>query len=123
MKRQHRLSLPQDFKSLFRRGKRIENPLLRVIVLANRLSYARLALVAPRAIEKRAVLRNRLRRRTSEWIRRNAVLGLSLDIAIFFKREAVGAPRRKLYEELRKIFDRNAIIFDRDLSENNFTRP
>lgn len=77
---------------------------MRVTVLANRLSHARLALVAPRAIEKRAVFRNRLRRRTSEWIRRNAVLGLSLDIAIFFKREAAVAPRRKLYEELRKIF-------------------
>lgn len=104
MKRQHRLSLPQDFKSLFRKGKRVETPLLRVIILANSLSYARLALVAPRAIEKRAVLRNRLRRRTSEWIGRNAVLDLPLDIAIFFKREAVGAPRKKLYEELRKIF-------------------
>lgn len=82
----------------------METPLLRVIILANRLSYARLALVAPRAIEKRAVLRNRLKRRIGEWIRCNAVLGLSLDIAIFLKREAVVAPRRKLYEELCKIF-------------------
>ena len=104
MKRQYRLGLPQNFKILFRKGKRVENPLLRVTILANHLSHARIALITPRAIEKRAVLRNRLRRRTSEWIRRNAVLGLSLDIAIFFKRDAIGAPRRKLYEELRKIF-------------------
>lgn len=112
MKRQYRLGLPQNFKTLFRKGKRVETSFLRVTILENRLSHARLALVAPRAIEKRAVLRNRLRRRTSEWIRRSAVLGLSLDIAIFFKREAISAPRGKLYEELRKIFDEYSRPFD-----------
>ena len=104
MKRQHSLILPQDFKTLFKKGKRVETSFLRVTILANRLPHARIALITPRAIEKRAVLRNRLRRRTSEWMRRSAVLGLSLDIAIFFKREAVSAPREKLYEGLRKIF-------------------
>ncbi len=104
MKKHYRLGSSQDFKVLFRKGKRIETPLFRITILSNRLSHARIALIAPRAIEKRAVLRNRLRRRTSEWLRRNAILGLPLDIAIFFKREAVIVPRKKLYEELRKIF-------------------
>jgi len=106
MTKHHRLSSSQDFKILFRKGKRIETRLLRITTLANNLSYARIALIVPRAIEKRAVLRNRLRRRVSEWIRRNIAPGLALDIAILFKKESISSPRKKIYEELSKTLGR-----------------
>lgn len=103
MKKLGRLAQARDFKLLLGRGRRIESPLFRVVVRPNRLPFSRFAFVAARAVEKRSVVRNRLRRRAREWIRARAPLTLpSVDCAIIFKKEAAKAKRDDFYEELRK---------------------
>ena len=107
MKRIHHLTDARDFRVLFKRGMRLESPLFQCMVRKNGLPYARFAFIAARATEKRAVRRNLLRRRAREWFRtRSALLAAPFDIAVVFKKEAVGSPRKKMYEELDNVTKR-----------------
>lgn len=107
MKKVYRLAAEKDFKQLFSKGRRTESSLFRAVARKNNLEFSRFAFVAPKTVEKRAVIRNRLRRRAREWTRKH--LGLiprSLDLALIFKKEAVHAPKKLFYEELAQIITR-----------------
>jgi|SRR3989344_4065119 len=105
MRKLHRLNRPKDFKLLFRSGRRIDSPLFRIISRKNDLDYGRFAFVAPRSIEKRSSVRNSLKRRSREWLRKEPdLLREPLDNAIIFKKEACSATRKEFYEELEKKF-------------------
>lgn len=88
---------------LLRRGRRISAPLFQIAARRNRLSHARFALVVPRTADKRAAVRNRLRRRAAEFIRKRPGFAASLDIAIIFKKEAVSASAAEFYDALDKV--------------------
>ena len=104
MKKVHHLTKADDFRALFKKGKRLESPLFFLLVGRNKIACARFAFITPRAIEKRAVKRNLLRRRAREWFRtRSGLLKDPLDITLTFKKTAVGIPRTKMYEELERI--------------------
>lgn len=107
MKQTHRLRGQQEFKDLFRRGRRIEALFFHLMVRKNSISRLRLGCVASRAVDKRATVRNRLRRRAREWVMREARLRhSSCDVAIIFKKSASVASRAKLYEELERAFQK-----------------
>ena len=92
-----------DFRFLFSRGRRVESPLFRLVWIKNDRACSRFAFVASRAVSKRAVIRNGLRRRAREWYRKQGeFFRAPLDLAIIFKKEAVGATRTVLYEELTR---------------------
>lgn len=93
-----------DFRQLFRKGQRFESVFFRLLVGKNLVEHSRFAFITPRSLDKRSTVRNRLRRRAREWVRKNPVLSKPKDVAIIFKKEAVGATRKKFYEELDKIF-------------------
>lgn len=106
MERIHRLRLKTDFDTLFRTGRRITSPLFRIVAARNHTGALRAAFVTPRTVDKRATVRNRIRRRAREWVRRNSeLLSSSLDIAFLFTRAAVKSPRRAFYDELTKNID------------------
>lgn len=105
--RSYRLNGMERFRSLFRYGKKLDTPLFRVFFLKNDLSNMRLAVVAPRAVDKRSVRRNRLRRRVREWIKtRPEILSLPLDTVILIKKDAPRSQRRAFYEELERALQR-----------------
>lgn len=106
----HTLRQKNDFARLFRRGKKVQSQIFLLAFVPNSLSHPRFAFIAPRSIDKRAVKRNMLRRRTREWIRKHPHLFTKpLDMAFLFRKEAGLMPRKKFYEELgraiSKIFD------------------
>lgn len=104
MKKDYRLRAAKDLRILIREGRRVETPLFRLIYWPNGLARARFAFVASLAVDKRFSIRNRLRRRAREWIRkRPEFMKKSVDAAIFFKKKSVLAPRKKFYEELEKL--------------------
>ncbi len=70
------------------------------------MGHGRFVFVTPRSLDKRSTVRNRLRRRAREWIRKNIPLTKPNDTAIFFKKEAIAVSKNKFYEELAKIFTR-----------------
>lgn len=107
MKRINRLPGGREFKSIFRGGRRVDSPFLSVRFITSKLSCARFGFVIPRAVSRRAVTRNKIRRRAREWIRRNdRLLSLPYDFAIFFKSGVVELGRKNFYEELRRIFEK-----------------
>lgn len=100
----HLITSEADLRQLFRKGQRLESGFFRLINRKNLKGYSRFIFIIPRSLDKRSTVRNRLRRRAREWIRKNISLAKPNDTAIFFKKEAVTAPKNKFYEELAKIF-------------------
>lgn len=96
-----------DFRFVFTQGRTIRLPLFHVLVLPNQRALTRLGVIVSRSHARSAVARNQIRRRTREWIRKNAPrLPISLDLVIRFNPVGVGAPRQTLYAELEKLFQR-----------------
>ena len=96
-----------DLGLLLRRGRRSSSPLFHAASRPNGLAHSRFAFIVPRAVDKRAVVRNRLRRRMREYIRARAGrIVPSHDIAITCKKEAAAAPRIHFYAELKEFLNR-----------------
>ncbi len=113
MRRIYRLNGKENFRLLFRRGRSIEASLFKIVLKKNVFSHSRFAFIVPKASSKKATVRNRLRRRAKEWIRKNSnILNSSMDLAVIFKKDAATATSAKFYEELggvfRKIFNGNS---------------
>lgn len=107
MRRSFRLPRGKELELVFRRGRRFYNSLFQVALRQNDLSHSRFVLVVPRSADKRAVVRNRLRRRIREYVRtRPAFLSQPLDAAITCKKEAARASRAEFYEALEEILTR-----------------
>lgn len=101
----HRLQSVKDFRLLFRFGRKKESRFFQLTVLQNNLLFSRFAFITPKSIDKRAVMRNRLRRRAREWVRMHASCPLSsADIAVFLKKDAKQATKKEFYEDLATIF-------------------
>lgn len=64
-----RLGGADAVKNAMRRGRRIEHPPLFAHILENKGDFSRLAVVVPKSVDKRAVVRNRIRRRVLEIMR------------------------------------------------------
>lgn len=110
-KKIHTLRLQKDFNNAFRKGKRLESPCFRTIIASNNLSYSRFAFIASRQVDKRSSVRNTVRRRTREWVRKNTPkTDNHKDILFFFNKNSVSCERPEFYEELEKIIKK---IFDR----------
>ena len=75
----------QSLKFLLKRGQVISSPHFRIrYVLNPRRQSCRLAVVVSKKVDKRAVVRNRIRRRLYELFRRHwSNLAVNLDIVIF----------------------------------------
>lgn len=106
MKRVYHLTSEVDLRQLFRKGQKVESGFFRLLSRENFRGHGRFVFVTPRSLDKRSTVRNRLRRRAREWIRKNVLWAKSNDTAIFFKKEAIAASKNKFYEELAKIFTR-----------------
>lgn len=95
----------QNFNTVFRKGRRLENSFFRTHYFFNKLSHPRFAFVVPRTTSKLAVVRNRLRRRAREWSRLNLFSNLPpCDVVLVFKKDAVTISKKTFYEELRRAF-------------------
>lgn len=111
MIRINRIGREKDFQLLFLKGRRRESRFFRLTVLPNTLTFSRFAFIASKNVDKRAVVRNRLRRRSREWMRKNLIsFPRGLDIALFFKKDAKNAVKKEFYEDLAKLFE-NITVF------------
>lgn len=105
MKKVILLRRKDDFRAIFRGGRRKDSPLFGAVFKKNQLEYPRFAFVAPRSVDKRATARNKLKRMAREWVRKNFSLFTNpVDVVIVFKKEAIKYPRFNFYKELDKIF-------------------
>ena len=98
--RSARLSGKAEFDRVFVGARRRTTRYFRVAWAENPLDYARLGMAVSRRVDKRAVVRNRLRRRIRESFRL-AWSGLrSVDIVVTAKPEAAHADRADVWRDL-----------------------
>lgn len=107
MKRIHRLGRGPALDALFARGRRIRTPLFDLVIREYHGGAPRFAFVVPRSVSKRAVVRNRLRRRAREHIRRRMTrISAGRDAALIMHPAAAAATKKDFYGALEKILER-----------------
>lgn len=101
---ENRLKKNADFLRVFRgKTKKIEAAFGRIVVAERRSSIARFGFVASKKTSSRSTARNLLKRRVSEWVRKNQRMFRSgFDAVFIFEKPAPSLSRRVLYEGLER---------------------
>ena len=109
----HRISKGVDFKRLFARGNRVHLPALSLVFArhGNGSSCTRYAVIVGLAVTKRATIRNLLRRRLSEYLRRILpTIALGYDCAFIVRPPASIARRSALCEAATILLRRAGLL-------------
>ncbi len=81
--RQNRLKSKKDFETVFKKGESFKSGFILLKVAPNSLDMCRFGIVVSQKVSKKAVVRNKIRRRLSEIIRLNFMQAQkSADIAV-----------------------------------------
>ena len=70
----NRLKKKRDFEAVFKKGRSFKNNLLIIKLTANKLKESRFGFIVSQKISKKAVVRNKVRRRLSESVGKNLKL-------------------------------------------------
>ena len=99
----NRLKKDKDFNRILRKGKRFNEEILSLIILKNKLKETRIGLVVSKKISKKAVVRNKTKRRIYSLIR-----GKLLNIKNGFDLLIITKPKikDKNFFEINKIIDK-----------------
>jgi len=102
--KQSRLVKEKDFKKIFKQGKSSYNKIFRLKVLANGLGVNRYGVVISAKVSKKAVERNKLKRRFREALKEfDKKLACGLDLAIIVSPAAKNQKYKFIKSELEKI--------------------
>jgi ribonuclease P protein component len=102
-----RLTRSAEIRELFRTGRRVSAPPLRVVYGPNGRGHARLGVQVSRRAAGNAVRRNRIRRRTREAFRRLLDgSGLEMDVMVLAGPEVAALPWDDLLACGRKLLER-----------------
>lgn len=105
--RQLRLTRSDDIRAAFRRGKRLGDPHLRAVVRVTDQDGARLCIQVGRKISKKAVVRNRIRRRTREALKGPlSRCRRSVDVVVMAQRSVAELPWPELVARCHKLVQR-----------------
>ena len=102
--RSARLSGKADFDRVFAAARRKGSRFFRIILADNALGHARLGMAVSRRVDKRAVVRNRLRRQIRESFRAAWPGLLAVDIVVTAKPEAARAERGEVWRDLLRFW-------------------
>lgn len=95
-----RLRSKADFDRVFAGGRRRQSRYFRYTLLETDAGGARLGMAVSRRVDKRAVVRNRLRRQVRESFRAARHDLPALDIVVTAKPEAAAAERAEVWQDL-----------------------
>jgi ribonuclease P protein component len=95
-----RLRSKTDFDRVFAGGRRRQSRFFRYTSLESLAGCARLGMAVSRRVDKRAVVRNRLRRQIRESFRAARLQLPPLDIVVTAKAEAAAADRVEVWQDL-----------------------
>lgn len=108
---QNRLKKKKDFQKVFKKGKGLRENLITLKWVNNNLETSRFGIVISKKISKKAVLRNKIRRRLREEIKKILPhFKKGIDIVIIANPGATKEKREKIAEDLKKIFYRARLI-------------
>lgn len=106
-----RLRREQDIDRLFRGGRSVHGVYTWIRFAPNRLAASRATVVAGLKVHKKAVHRNKLKRRLREVIRRHwEGLREGFDIVVMVKPEALKADFKELETDIGSVFRRAGLL-------------
>jgi ribonuclease P protein component len=102
--KKHRFVKEGDFKKIFARGRRVRGQYTQLVFMKNRFGYNRIAVVVSTKVSKKAVLRNTLRRRVYEHVRRRLLdMQQGVDCVVRVFPAAVDAPRKEFNQSIEAL--------------------
>jgi ribonuclease P protein component len=106
----HRLPSPR-IREVFEKGKRIHDASFQLILLKNDIDVSRFAVLVPVRIDKRATIRNRMRRIVREAIRHLVpeVAG-GWDVVVMVKKDLSVVKQTQVLEQLHSILARGNVL-------------
>lgn len=103
--RKFRLHRREEIIPVLRQGRPFPSSLIMVRIRPNRIGNPRAAVIVANAVSKKAVVRNRIRRRIQEVIRKEFLSSLpNIDVIISAKSPAVNASSHEFQQVLEEIF-------------------
>lgn|SRR3989338_3642754 len=109
--RAFRISRASDFRRVATGGRSFFSPLFRLRYAPNTQGRLRYAVAVSLRVSKKATVRNRLRRRFSEWLRQHLVgIQASVDLVFSPSAAAIAAPPKQLEAELVRALQRLRLL-------------
>lgn len=107
----HRLRLESDIKALLAKGRSVFSSLVGMKMRPNNLPLSRFAVVVGTKIDKRAVARNRLKRRVRAIIHEHlGIIRPGFDVCLFPKRAAISIRTDELKKEMIALLKRARLL-------------
>ena len=109
--KENRLNKKKDFQKVFKKGKGIKENLLTFKWTPNNLKVSRFSFIVSKKISKKAVLRNKIKRRLREKVKTELPrFKKGIDGVIIVNPEAAKKKSQEMIGSLNKIFSRAKII-------------
>lgn len=104
--RGHRLRKTRDFERVFSSKSAVSGRFIRAVYLKTNASVSRLAVTVSTKVSKKAVVRNKIRRRIRAALRDYLPLPPALDIVIIALKSAVAAESKEFKADLTQVVEK-----------------
>ena len=109
--KKYKLKKDNDFKKVFKSGKYEQKDFIKIKFLKNNLDISRFSFIVGLKISKKAVQRNKIKRRLEEIIRLNfKQINTGFDILVFVDKEIMEKEYIEIKEVLIYLFKKSRII-------------
>lgn len=111
LQKRNRLASERDFNRIFKKGKTTNGNALSVRAVRNNLPESRVAFVVSTKVSKRAVIRNKLKRRLREIVRKQATELLpGLDIVVMTKVQTLALSSAELQQSMVELLKKARLV-------------
>ena len=111
LSRKYKLKKDNDFKEVFKNGRYKEKDFIKIKFLKNNLEISRFSFIVGLKISKKAVQRNKIKRRLEEIIRLNfKQIITGFDIIIFINKEIIEKEYIEIEENLIYLLKKSKLI-------------
>lgn len=104
--RGHRLRKTRDFERVFSSRSAVSGRFIRAVYLKTTLPISRLAVTVSTKVSKKAVVRNKIRRRVRATLKEYVPLPPSLDIVIIALKTAATADRQEFKADIKQVLEK-----------------
>ncbi|MFH1536483.1 MAG: ribonuclease P protein component [Patescibacteria group bacterium] len=109
--RKNRLRLQKDFTYIFKKGRTINSSALLIKSIKTQAPNNRFGIIISNKISKKAVERNKIRRRIKSWINKNQTkIKKGFDIIIITKKNILNYSYLETEQELLQMFKKTGLI-------------
>jgi len=109
LKKENRLKKKKDFDSVYKKGKTIAGKLVFLKILKNNLDISRFGFIISKKISKKAVIRNKIKRKLREIIKKE-IIKKGFDIIINTNLEILNKDYNEIRLEIRNLFKKAKLL-------------